>query len=69
MSPKIYWSYLYKVPGEKIYESWDCPKIEVINNHEPSENDEIAICKGDTANVLKKTNDGRTSSRLLTLTL
>jgi len=49
---------LSKVPGEKIYESWDCPKIEAISNHEPTENDEIAICKGETANVLKKTNDG-----------
>jgi neuronal guanine nucleotide exchange factor len=46
------------VPGEKIYESWDCPKIEVISSHEPSEHDEIAISKGETANVLKKTNDG-----------
>jgi len=47
-----------KVPGEKIYESWDCPKIEVISSHEPSEHDEIAISKGEAANVLKKTNDG-----------
>jgi len=46
------------VPGEKIYESWDCPKIEVISSHEPSEDDEIAISKGEAANVLKKTNDG-----------
>jgi len=58
-----------KVPGEKIYESWDCPKIEVISSHEPSEHDEIAICKGETANVLKKTNDGRPNTNILTLTL
>lgn len=46
------------VAGEKIYESWDCPRIEAIESHEPTENDEISIKKGENANVLKKTNDG-----------
>lgn len=29
-----------------------------MSSHEPSEHDEITISKGETANVLKKTNDG-----------
>ena len=28
-----------------MYESWDCPKVEVISSHEPSEDDAIAICQ------------------------
>lgn len=46
-----------KVPGEKIYESWDCPRIQVTNEHLPEEPDELDVRKGDTANVLKKTSD------------
>ena len=60
--------HLFQVPGEKIYERWDCPRVEVISSHEPSEHDEIAIYKGETANVLKKTNDGKPDTNLLTLT-
>ena len=62
-------SHYAQVPGEKIYESWDCPKIEVIHSHEPSEHDEIVMNKGETANVLKKTNDGKPNTNLLMLTL
>ena len=50
---------LLQVSGEKIYESWDSPKIKAISNYEPDEQVEIAFCKGETANVLKITNDGR----------
>ena len=62
-------SRLLQVPGEKIYESWDCPKIKAISNHDPCEHDEIAIYKGETANVLKKTNDGKGRLNLQTLIL
>ena len=51
-----------------MYESWDCPKVEVISSHEPGEDDEIAICKGETGNVLKKTDDGKEDTNILTCT-
>jgi len=47
-----------QVPGEKIYEDWDCPKVEAIETYRPLQNDEIPLKKGETANVLKKTSDG-----------
>jgi len=48
----------HQVPGEKIYEDWDCPKVEAIETYKPIQNDEIPLKKGETANVLKKTSDG-----------
>ena len=49
----------HQVPGEKIYEDWDCPKVEAIETYRPLQNDEIPLKKGETANVLKKTSDGQ----------
>jgi len=48
-----------QVPGEKIYEDWDCPKVEAVETYRPLQNDEIPLKKGETANVLKKTSDGQ----------
>ena len=39
--------------GEKVYEQWDCPKVEMVET-----NTELDLSPGDTANVLRKTNDG-----------
>eukprot|EP00092_Neocalanus_flemingeri_P055084 GFUD01064994.1.p1 GENE.GFUD01064994.1~~GFUD01064994.1.p1 ORF type:complete len:502 (+),score=95.65 GFUD01064994.1:642-2147(+) len=47
-----------EVPGEKIYEMWDCPKIEALKNHDQGEHNELQFCKGETAKVHKKTTEG-----------
>ena len=47
-------------PEEKIYEEWDCPQVESIGDYEPKDSDEIALKKGDTANVLRKLSDSGT---------
>ena len=39
--------------GEKVYEQWDCPRVEVVRPHP-----ELELSPGDTANVLRKTQDG-----------
>lgn len=46
------------VEGEKIYEDWDCPKVEVVRDHRGSQLDEMSVERGDVANVIKKTSDG-----------
>jgi len=47
-----------QVEGEKIYEDWDCPKVEAVSSHKPLQEDELNLSKGENANVLKKTSDG-----------
>jgi len=47
-----------QIPGEKIYEDWDCPRVEAVETYKPLQNDEINLKKGEIANVLKKTSDG-----------
>ena len=44
-------------PEEKIYEDWDCPRVESVEDYEAQDSDEIALRKGDTANVLRKMSD------------
>ena len=44
-------------PQEKIYEDWDCPRVESVEDYEAQDSDEIALRKGDTANVLRKMSD------------
>ena len=44
-------------PEEKIYEDWDCPRVESVEDYEAQDSDEIVIRKGDTANVLRKMSD------------
>jgi len=48
-----------QIPGEKIYEDWDCPRVEAVETYKPLQNDEINLKKGEIANVLKKTSDGQ----------
>jgi len=47
-----------QVEGEKIYEDWDCPKVEAVSSHKPLQEDELNLSRGENANVLKKTSDG-----------
>ena len=44
--------------GEKVYQAWDCPKVEVTKDHP-----ELELGHGDTANVLRKTQDGDNNDR------
>ena len=39
--------------GETVYEQWDCPKVEMVET-----NTELDLSPGDSANVLRKSNDG-----------
>jgi hypothetical protein len=27
-----------QIPGEKIYEEWDCPKVQILEDYKPGEN-------------------------------
>ena len=47
-----------RVPGETIYEQWDCPRVQAVSHHQPDQADQLDLQPGDTANVLKKTKDG-----------
>ena len=58
---------MQQIPGEKIYEDWDCPKIEAVESYKPLQNDEINLKKGETANVLKKTSDGQEAREINTI--
>jgi len=48
-----------QVDGEKIYEGWDCPKVEAIQSFIPEADEEIGIDVCETASVLKKSLDGK----------
>jgi len=45
--------------GEKIYETWDCPQVEIVHDYDPREEGDISVVAGDTANVLRKSNEGK----------
>ena len=47
-----------EVAGERIYEQWDCPRVQAVSQHRPGHREELSVDPGDTANVLKKTKDG-----------
>ena len=47
-----------EVAGERIYEQWDCPRVQAVTQHRPGHREELSVDPGDTANVLKKTKDG-----------
>ena len=51
-----------QVEGEKIYEDWDCPKVEAVAPHRGVEEDELELARGEQANVIKKTTDGQSTS-------
>ena len=44
-------------PAEKIYEEWDCPKVEATAPYAAMDSDELDLKPGDTANVLRKLSD------------
>ncbi|XP_023328758.1 rho guanine nucleotide exchange factor 16 isoform X2 [Eurytemora carolleeae] len=43
-----------QIAGEKIYEDWDCPRVEANTNYTPENENEVGLEKGEVANVLKK---------------
>ena len=47
--------------GERVYEQWDCPRVEAVTHHQPSQADGVELQPGEAANVLKKTKDGEQS--------
>ena len=47
-----------EVPGETIYEQWDCPRVQAVSQHRPGRSEELEVEPGERANVLKKTKDG-----------
>ena len=49
------------VPGETIYEQWDCPRVEAVTHHQPCQADGVELQPGEADNVLKKTKDGEQS--------
>ena len=51
-------------PSEKIYEDWDCPLIEAVAPFAAKDTDEVALQKGDKANVLRKLSDSGTKTKL-----
>ena len=53
-------------PEEKIYEEWDCPQIEGVQTYEAQDSDELALKKGETANVLRKLSDSGEHTTKLT---
>lgn len=44
--------------GEKVYELWDCPQVEIIHNYVAQQPDEISLEEKDVVNVLRKLGDG-----------
>ena len=47
--------------GEKVYESWSRPSVEVTTAHQPSDTTELAVSVGDTASVVRKADSGDNS--------
>lgn len=47
-----------EVPGEAVYESWDCPQVVTVHSYTTVQPDELSLQKGDIINVLRKMTDG-----------
>ncbi|KAM7357149.1 ephexin isoform 1-T3 [Cochliomyia hominivorax] len=45
-------------PGEKLYESWDCPQVIAKHAYENNEPDVLNLDVGDVVNVIRKLPDG-----------
>lgn len=45
-------------PGEKLYESWDCPQVIAKHAYENNEPDVLNLDIGDVVNVIRKLPDG-----------
>ena len=44
--------------GEKVYEAWSRPSVEVTAAHQPLDTTELGVSVGDTASVLRKSDSG-----------
>ncbi|BFF99303.1 rho guanine nucleotide exchange factor 5 [Drosophila madeirensis] len=47
-----------ETPGEKLYESWDCPQVVAKHSYESDEPDVLNLELGDVVNVSRKLPDG-----------
>ena len=47
--------------GEKIYDSWDCPRVEAVEKYQG----EVSLRPGDEANVLRKKDEGGVETQLM----
>ncbi|XP_017128375.1 ephexin-1 isoform X2 [Drosophila elegans] len=47
-----------ETPGEKLYESWDCPQVVAKHSYESEEPDVLQLELGDVVNVSRKLPDG-----------
>jgi len=45
--------------GEKIYESWDCPSVQIQCDHYPQSEGELEVQCGEIARVLRKSDEGK----------
>jgi neuronal guanine nucleotide exchange factor len=44
-------------PDEKIYEDWDCPQVEAVENYAAQDSDELALKKGEGEFVIINMSD------------
>ena len=44
--------------GEKVYEAWSRPSVEVTAAHQPLDTTELGVSVGDTASVIRKADTG-----------
>ncbi|XP_022245411.1 ephexin-1-like isoform X1 [Limulus polyphemus] len=44
--------------NEKIYEEWDCPQVQCIENYQAQQPDELSLEEADVVNVFRKMADG-----------
>lgn len=47
------------IPGEKLYEDWDCPQVTVKHGFDSGEPDALNLEPGDVVNVFRKLPDGK----------
>lgn len=47
------------IPGEKLYEDWDCPQVTVKHEFVSSEPDALNLEPADIVNVFRKLPDGK----------
>lgn len=47
-----------ETPGEKLYESWDCPQVIAKHSYVSDEPDVLQLEVGDVVNVSRKLPDG-----------
>lgn len=56
-----------ETPGEKLYESWDCPQVIAKHSYQSDEPDALQLEQGDVVNVSRKLPDGESSSQYVSL--